>query len=130
MTSPANGNAVLHTTGGDVTIAFTASKQLLPEGYVYENLVAQMLKSVGNELFYFTWPKDDKHNYEVDFLLSRENKIAPLEVKSDGYKAHASLDEFCKKFRTRISHRYIIYTKELRQEEAITCVPVYMTPLL
>ena len=99
-------------------------------GYVYENLVAQMLKSAGNELFYFTWPKDDKHNYEVDFLLSRENKIAPLEVKSDGYKAHASLDEFCKKFRSRISHRYIIYTKELRQEEAITCVPVYMTPLL
>ena len=99
-------------------------------GYVYENLVAQMLKSAGNELFYFTWPKDEKHNYEVDFLLSRENKIAPIEVKSDGYKAHASLDEFCKKFRSRISHKYIIYTKELRQEEAITCVPVYMTPLL
>lgn len=37
MTTPASGNAVLHTTGGDVIIAFTASKQLLPEGYVFEN---------------------------------------------------------------------------------------------
>lgn len=37
MLSAASGNAVLHTTGGDVTIAFTATKQLLPEGYVLEN---------------------------------------------------------------------------------------------
>ena len=99
-------------------------------GYVYENLVAQMLKSAGNELFYYTWPKDEKHNYEVDFLLSRGTKIVPVEVKSEGYKKHASLDEFCNKFSSRIGGRYILYTKELRQEEEITCVPVYMTPLL
>ena len=99
-------------------------------GYVYENLVAQMLKSAGNELFYYTWPKDEKHNYEVDFLLSRGTKIVPVEVKSEGYKKHASLDEFCNKFSARIGSRYILYTKELRQEEEITCVPVYMTPLL
>ena len=99
-------------------------------GYVYENLVAQMLKSAGNELFYFTWPKDEKHNYEVDFLLSRGTKIVPVEVKSEGYKKHASLDEFCNKFSSRIGGRYILYTKELRQEGEITCVPVYMTPLL
>ena len=40
-------------------------------GYVCENLVAQMLASSGNQLFYYTFPKDEKHNYEVDFLLSR-----------------------------------------------------------
>ena len=99
-------------------------------GYVYENLVAQMLKSAGNELFYYTWPKDEKHNYEVDFLLSRGTKIVPVEVKSEGYKKHASLDEFCNKFSSRIGGRYILYTKELHQEGEITCVPVYMTPLL
>ena len=99
-------------------------------GYVYENLVAQMLKSAGNELFYYTWPKDEKHNYEVDFLLSRGTKIVPVEVKSEGYKKHASLDEFCNKFSSRIGGRYILYTKELRQEGEITYVPVYMTPLL
>ena len=36
MTSKASGDAVLHTTGGDVTISFTAQKQLVPEGYLLE----------------------------------------------------------------------------------------------
>ncbi len=36
MTSKASGYAVLHTTGGDVTISFTAQKQLVPEGYMLE----------------------------------------------------------------------------------------------
>ena len=47
-------------------------------GYVYENLVAQMLTASGNKLFYYTWPKDDKHIYEIDFLLSRGSKIIPI----------------------------------------------------
>ena len=67
-------------------------------GYVYENLVAQMLASAGNQLFYYTFPKDEKHNYEVDFLLSRGNKLVPIEVKSSSYKTHKSLDAFCEKF--------------------------------
>lgn len=37
MTSVASGDAVIHTTGGDVKIAFTADKQLVPDGYVLES---------------------------------------------------------------------------------------------
>ena len=36
MASKASGDAVLHTTGGDVTISFTAQKELVPEGYLLE----------------------------------------------------------------------------------------------
>ncbi|MGM9749150.1 MAG: DUF4143 domain-containing protein [Candidatus Cryptobacteroides sp.] len=62
-------------------------------GYVYENLVAQTLVAAGNELFYHSWPTPDgNHNYEIYFLLSRGNKLCPLEVKSSGYRTHASLD--------------------------------------
>lgn len=64
-------------------------------GYVYENLVAQMLRALGDRLFYYTFPKDKTHFYEIDFLLSRGNKLCPIEVKSSGYKTHASLDAFC-----------------------------------
>ena len=68
-------------------------------GYVYENVVAQMLKASGNELFYHAWPTPSgKHNYEIDFLLSRNSKLCPIEVKSSGYRAHVSLDEFCRKY--------------------------------
>ena len=99
-------------------------------GYVYENLIAQMLTASGNKLFYYTWPKDEKHNYEIDFLLSRGAKIVPVEVKSSGYKTHASLDDFCKKFSSRISDRYLIYTKDLGRDGQVRMVPAYMTPII
>ena len=99
-------------------------------GYVYENLIAQMLTATGNKLFYYTWPKDEKHNYEIDFLLSRGAKIDPIEVKSSGYKTHASLDDFCSKFPSRIGNRYLVYTKDLNKDGQTVLVPVYMTPFL
>ena len=99
-------------------------------GYVYENLIAQMLTASGNQLFYYTFPKDPKHNYEIDFLLSRGNKVCPIEVKSSGYKTHASLDEFCKKYSSRVGNRYLLYTKDLHKDGETLMVPVYMTGLL
>ena len=100
-------------------------------GYVYENVVAQMLTATGNKLFYHTWPTENSnHNYEVDFLLSRGSKIWPIEVKSSGYKTHASLDAFCHKFPDRISSRYLIYTKDFRKDGATTLLPVFMTMFL
>lgn len=99
-------------------------------GYVYENIVAQMLVASGNKLFYYTWQKDAKHNYEIDFLLSRANKICPIEVKSSGYNAHASLDAFCQKFSERVGNRYLVYTKDLGKDQATTLLPVYMVPFI
>ena len=99
-------------------------------GYVYENLIAQMLVASGNRLFYHTWKKDEKHYYEIDFLLSRGAKLCPVEVKSSGYKAHASLDAFCDKYSARVGSRYLIYTKDLTKDNGTTLLPAYMTPLL
>ena len=100
-------------------------------GYVYENIVAQMLTATGNKLFYHTWPmQNSNHNYEVDFLLSRGSKIWPIEVKSSGYKTHASLDAFCRKFSERISNRYLIYTKDFKKDETTTLLPAFMTIFL
>ena len=100
-------------------------------GYVYENMVAQMLKASGNELFYHTWRTESgKHNYEIDFLLSRGSKICPIEVKSSGYKSHASLDAFSKKFHDRILHRYLLYTKDFRQDADIQMMPVFLAMFL
>ena len=100
-------------------------------GYVYENLVAQMLTSSGNRLFYHTWPTESgKHNYEIDFILSRGSKICPIEVKSSGYNTHASLDAFKTKFSSRIRQSYLVYTKDLRKDEDTYLVPVFMTMFL
>lgn len=100
-------------------------------GYVYENVVAQMLVAEGNELFYHTFQSETSHhNHEIDFLLSRDSKICPIEVKSSNYKRHASFDEFCKKFSARILHKYLIYTKDLRKEQDVLYLPTYMAQFL
>lgn len=100
-------------------------------GYVYENVVAQMLCAAGHELFYYTFPKEGlKHNYEVDFLLSRGEKVCPIEVKSSGYKTHASIDAFCEKFSNRVLNPTLLFTKDYRKDGAIQCMPVYMAGLL
>lgn len=100
-------------------------------GYVYENLVAQMLTAAGNHLFYYTFEKDEKHSYEIDFLLSRGNKICPVEIKSSGYKTHASLDAFREKFSARIKNSYLLYTKDLQKgENELLYLPFYMTGML
>lgn len=100
-------------------------------GYLYENMVAQMLYSNGNRLFYYTFPKEKStHNYEIDFLLARGNKVCPIEVKSSGYKTHASMDAFSGKFSGKIGQKYLIYTKDLRKDGDILCLPIYMTMFL
>ena len=131
-------------TGLFVTLAFwdkdytenTIYEKLLNDklsahlGYVYENLVAQILTASGNKLFYHTWLKDEKHYYEVDFILSKGNKICPIEVKSSGYSTHKSLDEFCNKYSSRILWKYLIYTKDYAKDKDTLLVPVYMAGLL
>ena len=89
-----------------------------------------MLRSGGNKLYFYTWPKDERHNYEVDFLLSRGAKICPLEVKSSSYKSHSSLDAFSAKFSSRISKRYVVYTKALRHDGETILLPIYMLGLI
>lgn len=99
-------------------------------GYVYENMVAQILASAGNKLFYYTFPKDEKHNYEIDFLLSRGSKIRPIEVKSSGYSTHVSLDMFCEKYSSRVDKSILLYTKDLRKDGQTIMLPVLMASLL
>ena len=100
-------------------------------GYVYENVIAQMLRATGKQLFYHTIPTSDgKKYYEIDFLIADEYKVSPIEVKSSGYKSHTSLDVFCTKFSDRVRNKYIIYTKDLKREQGIDYIPVYMTMFL
>lgn len=101
-------------------------------GYMYENIVAQTLTASGYKLYYHTWPTaSGKHSYEIDFLLSKNSKLIPLEVKSSAYKTHASLDAFCEKFSSRLANdRYLIYTKDYAKEGNVTYLPTYLTFLL
>lgn len=101
-------------------------------GYVYENVVAQMLRASGHVLYYFTFPvdKDRKKYYEIDFLTTTGGKINPIEVKSSGYKTHKSIDVFRERYSAKVGSPVMLYTKDLRSEQGMLYLPVYMAPLL
>ena len=100
-------------------------------GYVYENVVAQILTTNGHALYYYTFLNEKtNHNYEIDFLISKKNKLCPIEVKSSGYSVHKSLDAFSDKYSDRILDKYLVYTKDLKKDADILMMPVYMVPFL
>jgi len=94
-------------------------------GMVMENVVAQTLTSLGYNLYFHRFNK-----YEIDFLLSSNKKLIPIEVKSSSYKTHKSLDYFNIKYSNRVHTSYIIYGKDLKVESNITYIPFYMTMFL
>ena len=100
-------------------------------GYLYENVVAQLLVANGHELYYHTiFNNVSRRNYEIDFVISQQNKICPIEVKSSGYNTHKSLDMIIEKYSGRLAEKYLIYTKDLKKDKDITMLPIYMTQFL
>lgn len=105
------------------------------QGMIFENIVAQMLKTNGHELFYHEFDYQAENNesvkhYEVDFLLVKGKRIVPIEVKSSNYRSHKSFDYFKEKYKIKMNERYIIYTKDLEVNDGITYIPIYMTMCL
>ena len=104
-------------------------------GMIFENVVAQMLRISGNELYFHEYKykaaeAGNEKKYEIDFLLVKNKKVCPIEVKSSGYTSHKSFDYFIKKYPIKVQDRYIIYTKDLKFADGITYIPAYMSGLL
>ena len=98
-------------------------------GYLYENLIAQMIAASGRELYYHTWEKKGStHYYEIDFLISRGIKVSAIEVKSSGTGKHESLSEFKKKYAKNIKDCILFSQKDLGKEEGIRYLPIYLAP--
>ena len=124
-----------HLLENEIYKKLMADKLPINLGYFFENIVAQMLTSSGHSLYFYNFGKTGEEEnsstqYEIDFIIRDGKKICPIEVKSSGYKTHKSIDEFKKKYSSRISKSYLLYTKDLHKEGDIICLPVYMAALL
>ena len=102
------------------------------QGMILENMVAQMLRASGHGLYFHEYlyqpgENEREKKYEVDFITIKKKKICPIEVKSSNYKSHKSFDYFGKKYQLKMQDRYIIYTKDLKYEDGIMYIPIYMT---
>ncbi len=118
-------------TENDIYAKLLSDKLPANLGYLYENLVAQMIASTGRELYYHTWEKNDStHYYEVDFLISEGSKLNAFEIKSSGYGKHESIKEFGRKFSQNINKAYLISQKDVGKEENLLLKPFYLMPFL
>ena len=106
-------------------------------GMVIENIVAQMLAAGRHKLFFYANAdrenKDDR--MEIDFLIaknkiSNRHNISPVEVKSGKNYTLSSLNKFRKKYSKQTNIPYVLHTGDLKEDDGITYLPLYMTGLM
>ena len=106
------------------------------EGMFMENMVAQMLTSSGHNLYFFSNSSEKAEDrMEIDFLLQKDkvtsrHNIRPIEVKSGKNYTLSSLNKAMRKFSEHLTTPTVIHTSDLKIEDNIAYLPIYMTPLL
>ena len=90
------------------------------KGGMTENYVAAQFVLSGLKPFYW---RNDKGTKEVDFVVSLDGKIIPVEVKSGEHVSATSLNEYVKLFRPAYSIR--VSERNFGFENNIKSVPLY-----
>ena len=113
------------------------NKLAFNEGMIMENIVAQMLTATGKKLyFYFNYDKQNSsNNMEIDFLIAKNkitsrHNVSPIEVKSGKNYTFSSLNKFRNKYKEYLSTGYVLHIDDLKVEDDIVFLPIYMTCLL
>ena len=109
----------------------------IDEGMLVENIVAQMLKASGNQLFFYSnYDKEEAENrMQVDFLIQKEvvtsrHNISPIEVKSSTGYTLTSIQKCIKKFGQYLSTPYVLHTKDVEKKDGLVYLPLYMTGVM
>ena len=116
----------------DLYRAILRDRMNVNEGMLAENVVAQMLRAAGHQLFFYSRSdsRTRANTMEIDFLVPRGRKICPVEVKPGRYQRHASLDKFTVRFGKRLGQSYILYGKDVMEKDGIIHLPLYMAMFL
>lgn len=101
------------------------------EGMFIENITSQCLRTNGHKIiFYSESDENRKLTMEIDFLIRRDKKVIPIEVKSGKNFSIKSLEKFKKKFSPKIGDMYILYDGDIKREGDITYLPYFMASIL
>ena len=107
------------------------------KGMIVENIVAQILAASGHKLYFYSNSsrEDKEERMEIDFLIAKSkignrHNISPIEVKSSKNYTLTSLRKFIKKFYEQTATPYVLHTGDVKEEDGIVFLPLYMTPLL
>lgn len=95
-------------------------------GAVYETAVAMELRAHRHSLYYY----DNRSRGEVDFLIDDYDSLSvlPIEVKSGkDYTVHSAISHFIENKGYHVASGIVLSNnRDIRTEESITYLPVYM----
>lgn len=96
-------------------------------GAVYENVVAQELRTHGFDLYYF----NSKRQGELDFVVEHDGHALPIEVKSGkDYERHNALTNVMRTPDYEIGKAIVLCNDNLRTDGGIVYAPIYMVMFL
>jgi predicted AAA+ superfamily ATPase len=113
------------------------NKLEINQGMIVENIVAQMLAASQRKLyFYSNSSRDDaSERMEIDFLtakskLTSRHNITPIEVKSSQRYTLSSLRKCVEKFGEYLTTPVVLHGADLKEENGVLFLPLYMAPLI
>jgi len=113
------------------------NKLEINEGMLVENIVAQMLATAGHKLYFYSNSSREnaEDRMEIDFLtakskLTSRHNITPIEVKSSQRYTLTSIKKCIAKFDKYLTTPIVLHSADLKHENGIDFLPLYMTPLL
>ena len=112
--------------------AILLDKLHINEGMIIENITAQELRKNGDNLYYYKKVDKEKKQtvMEIDFLIRRQNKIIPIEVKSSETYSLSSLKTFKKTFSGKVGLQYVLYDGDIKRDGEIVYLPYYMASVI
>jgi len=98
------------------------------EGMLVENAVAQMLRTNGHRLYFYSRvdTTNRQNMMEIDFLIADKKRISPVEVKSSSRVTHSSLDKFKRRFTKTLGESYVLCLRDITCKNDITYLPLFM----
>lgn len=123
--------------GNELYLKLALGKLEVNEGMLVENIVAQMLKASGHELFFYSNNSKDsaEDRMEIDFLVSKpvitnRHNISPIEVKSSNSYTITSLNKLRTKFAPMLAESYVLHPADVEVKDGVVYLPLFMASLL
>lgn len=93
-------------------------------GAIYENVVAQEFICHGIQPYYY----NNKRQGELDFVISEDSRVVPVEVKSGKYyERHNALNNIMSSAAYDIKKAYVLCNANVGKRGNIIYLPLYMT---
>ena len=123
--------------GNELYLKLALGKLEVNEGMLVENVVAQMLKASGHELFFYSNNSKNsaEDRMEIDFLVSKpvitnRHNISPIEVKSSNSYTITSLNKLRTKFAQMLAESYVLHPADVEVKDGVVYLPLFMASLL